>query len=347
MGGLGHSPDLVQRRRAESHILPVNCLTSRVSVIRVTPAAVLSINVSDPTGFGGLAADLRTYAAHELHGALITTAVTGPNDQYPLPASVVALALSTTLAEFKPAATKVGAVATGEIAAAIGARLRTGELANLVLDPVLEATGGYRRGVIGAVLRLLPHTTVLTPNIDEAGELVGWPVTSTADMAGAAAQLVSRGAKYVIITGGRLSGDESVDAMWTDGGVRFLYAPRVPTTNVRGAGSTFSAAIAARLALGATVEEAVTAAKTYVTKALAGSRDWRLGWHACPVDNLGFTKADISTPKVIASANPPSHRLPSAPNKRVRAKSVAPVDSPVGSDEDVIPVALSAAANRI
>jgi hydroxymethylpyrimidine/phosphomethylpyrimidine kinase len=132
----------------------------------------------------------------------------------------------------------------------------------------------------------MPEVCVITPNIDEAGELVGWPVITTADMAGAAAQLISRGAKYVVITGGRLAGDESIDAIWTDGGVRFLHAPRQDTLNVRGTGSTFSAAIAAQLALGATMIEAVTSAKSYVTAALTGSRDWQVGYHHRPLDNL-------------------------------------------------------------
>jgi len=293
----------------------------------VTPAVVLSINSSDPTGFAGLAADLRTFAAHELHGASIATTIGGPNEHFPLPATVVGLELSMALAEFKPAATKVGVVGTAEIAAAVGGRLRAGDLPNLVLDPALDSSGGYRRGVVGALLRLLPLATVVTPNIDEAGELVGWPVASTADMAGAAAQLVSRGAKYVVITGGRLSGEESVDAVWTDGGVRFLYAPRVRTTNIRGAGSSFSAAIASRLALGATIEEAVTGAKTYVTKALTGARDWQLGFHACTVDNLGYTKYDISTPQVTASNRPPAPRIPPPPKRSKPTRPPAPDQS--------------------
>jgi hydroxymethylpyrimidine/phosphomethylpyrimidine kinase len=257
----------------------------------MNPAVALTINASDPTGFGGLEADLRTFAAHQLHGASIITAVGGPTEHYPMPGNVVGGELSMVLAEFKPAAVKVGVMATAEIAAAIGGRVRAGELTNVVLDPVLDANGGHRRGVIGATLRLMPEVCVITPNIDEAGELVGWPVVTTADMAGAAGQLISRGAKYVVITGGRLSGDESIDAIWTDGGVRFLHAPRVDAVNVRGTGSTFSAAIAAHLALGATMLEAVTSAKSYVTTALHGSRDWQIGYHHRPLDHLGISAA--------------------------------------------------------
>jgi hydroxymethylpyrimidine/phosphomethylpyrimidine kinase len=325
-----------------------------VTVIRVTPAAALSINAADPTGFGGLAADLRTFAAHELHGASIITAISGVNERYPLPVSVVALELSMALAELRPAATKIGVLGTGEIAAAIGARVRADELPNLVLDPVLELAGGYRRGVIGAVLRLLPYAAVLTPNVDEAGELVGWPVTTTADMAGAAAQLVSRGAKFVVITGGRLSGDESIDAVWTDGGVRFLHAPRAETKNVRGGGPTFSAAIAARLALGADPHEAVTSAKEYVTKAIAGSKNWQIGSHAGPVDNLGFTARQEMT--IRSSSGPLSaatpvdpasdHAQPARPPAREQRSGRPGPRPPADADADVISVSVSASENR-
>jgi hydroxymethylpyrimidine/phosphomethylpyrimidine kinase len=344
-----------------SHKLPVIRSVERVSVIRVTPAAALSINAVDPTGFGGIAADLRTFAAHELHGASLVTAVNGVNGRYPLPVSVVALELSMTLAELRPAATKLGIVGTGEIAAAIGARIRAGELPNLVFDPVLEGSGGYRRGVVGAILRLLPYATVVTPNVDEAGELVGWPVTTTADMAGAAAQLVSRGAKYVVITGGRLSGDESIDAIWTDGGVRFLHARRAETKNVRGAGTTFSSAIAARLALGADVHEAVTSAKEYVTKAIAGSTNWQIGRHTCPVDNLGFTArqemtvrstvTEPRTPLVTTTSstgsapNRPPRAAPSQRAPRSRPSPNPSIKADATSAENVISVSVPAAQN--
>jgi len=290
-----------------------------VTVVCVTPAVVLSINASDPTGYAGTEADLRTFAAHRLHGAAVITAVGGPNEHFPLPANVVGGQLSVALAELRPVAVKLGVIGTAEIAAAVGSRLRAEELPKLVLDPIIESSGGFRRGVVGALLRLLPYAAVITPNIDEAAELVGWPVSSTADMAGAAAQLTSQGAKYVVITGGRLSGDESIDAVWTDGGVRFLHAPRLETMNVRGTGTSFSAAIAAALALGADIEEAVTSAKDYVSKALVGSRDWQVGFHDRPLDNLCIS----SQPAALAR----TPELPSAPPE-LPARSDAP-DGPL------------------
>jgi hydroxymethylpyrimidine/phosphomethylpyrimidine kinase len=282
------------------------------------PPVVLSVNTSDPTGFGGLQADLKTFAAHRCHGATVATTLGGPGEPYSPPGNVVGGALSAVLAEFTPAATKVGAIGTAEIAAAVAGRARSGDLGGLVLDPVLDCGMGHRRGVISAFQRLMPFASVLTPDVDEASELVGWPVLSTADMAGAAAQLVSQGTRFVVITGGRLSGTESVDAVWTDSGVRFLHAPRIDVPGLRGAGSTFSAAVAARIALGAGPLEAVMGAKEYIGRALIGSRDWRLGRHGCPPDNLGFT---AGTPSIPSARAPMDDRPPLEPRRRVPESS--------------------------
>jgi hydroxymethylpyrimidine/phosphomethylpyrimidine kinase len=258
-----------------------------VTLVHVTPPVVLTMNSSDPMGFGGIAADLRTFVAHRAFGAAIITAADGPGPPFPLPATSVGGQLSALLSELRPDAAKVGAVGTPENAAAISARVRSGEIPKLVLDPVLDSAGGHRRGVIAALMRLIPLADIITPNIDEASALVGWAMSSTTDMAGAAAQLASNGAKYVVITGGRLSGDESIDAIWTNSGVRFLHAPRLTTPNRHGIGTTFSAAIAANLALGAEPFDAVAAAKEYVGRAVTGARDWKIGFHGGPVDQSG------------------------------------------------------------
>jgi hydroxymethylpyrimidine kinase/phosphomethylpyrimidine kinase len=107
-------------------------------------------------------------------------------------------------------------------------------------------------------------------------------------MAGAAAQLAAEGAKYVIVTGGAISGDEAIDAMWTPSGARLLHAPRVPTRNTHGTGCTFSAAVAARLALGDDVPDALAHAKEYVTWALEGAIAWRWRGERGPLNHLGF-----------------------------------------------------------
>ncbi|GIF72902.1 bifunctional hydroxymethylpyrimidine kinase/phosphomethylpyrimidine kinase [Asanoa siamensis] len=260
----------------------------------MTPLAVLAIGGSDSSGGSGLQADVKVFAAMRLYGATVATSVTAQNtrgvqDVFELPGNVVSAQLSAVLEDLPIKAVKVGMLATAEAAAAVTAKARAGVLPNLVVDPVLEAAAGRRRGVVSALERLLPFAAVATPNRDEASALVGWQVSTPADMAGAAAQIASNGPKYVVVTGGDMvAGDEAVDAVWTDAGARFLRYPRVQTRNNRGTGCTFSAAITSRLAQGDDVLEALVAAKEYVTRSLVGARDWDLGNGSGPLNHFDW-----------------------------------------------------------
>jgi hydroxymethylpyrimidine kinase/phosphomethylpyrimidine kinase len=257
----------------------------------MTPPVVLTIAGSDPSAGAGIQADLKTFAAHRVYGTSVVTAVTAQNslgveEVYAVPASLVGSQLSAVLDDFPVAAVKVGMLATAEIAGVIAARARAGALPNLVLDPVLLSSSGFRLGVTAAVKRLLPFATVVTPNLDEASALVGWQVATPADMAAAAGQLAAAGARFVVVTGGDAAGDEAVDALWTNGGTRFLHAPRVTTRNTHGTGCTFSSAVAARLALGDPVPDALMGAKAYVSQALRNAVDWKLGGGSGPLNHL-------------------------------------------------------------
>jgi hydroxymethylpyrimidine/phosphomethylpyrimidine kinase len=260
----------------------------------MTPPVVLTIAGSDSGGGAGIQADLKVFAALRTYGASVITAVTAQNtrgvhDVYPMPGNVVATQLNAVTEDLTVAATKIGMLASGEIAGAVAAKARAGALPNLVLDPVLQSSSGRRLGVATAIERLLQYATVITPNRDEASALVGWQVATPADMAGAAGQLAAGGPKYVVVTGGDLAvGDEAVDAVWTEAGARFLRYPRIVTRNTHGTGCTFSAAIAARLALGDDIPDAIVFAKEYVARALTGARDWRIGAGHGPLDHFGW-----------------------------------------------------------
>jgi hydroxymethylpyrimidine/phosphomethylpyrimidine kinase len=229
-----------------------------------------------------------------VYGTSVITATTAQNtrgvqDVYPMPGTVVGAQLVSLLDDMPPLAVKTGMLASGEVAAAVTARARAGLLPNLVVDPVLASSSGRRLGVVTAIERLLPYALVATPNRDEASALVGWQVSTPADMAGAACQLAAGGPKFVIVTGGDMvAGDEAVDAVWTENGARFLRYPRIVTRNTHGTGCTFSAAIAARLALGDAVPDALVFAKQYVARALAGARDWKLGSGTGPLDHFAW-----------------------------------------------------------
>jgi hydroxymethylpyrimidine/phosphomethylpyrimidine kinase len=262
----------------------------------MTPPIVLTIAGSDSSGGAGIQADLKVFAALRTYGASVVTAITAQNtrgvhDIHPLPARVVGGQLDAVVEDLPVAAVKVGMLATPEIAGAVATRARAGLLPNLVLDPVLIATTGQRLGVVAAIEGLLRYATVVTPNRDEASALVGWQVSTPADMAGAAAQIASGGPRVVVVTGGDMvsTGDDAIDAMWTEAGARILRSPRVLTGNNHGTGCTFAAAIAARLALGDAVPDAVAFAKSYVGTALAGARGWKLGDGAGPLDHFGWS----------------------------------------------------------
>jgi hydroxymethylpyrimidine kinase/phosphomethylpyrimidine kinase len=266
----------------------------------MTPPVALTIAGSDSGGGAGIQADLKTFAALGVYGTSVITAVTAQNTRavtgvYPLLAAATREQLAAVLEDLPVAAVKTGMLGTDEVAAVVAGAARDGLLPNLVIDPVLVSTSGSRLGVMSSVEQLVPYATVLTPNLDEASALVGWPVRTPDEMAAAAAQLGSAGARCVVVTGGDLGPDtEAVDAVWMADRAWMLRSPRVLTRNTHGSGCTFSAAIAARLALGDAVPDALASAKAYVTRAIGGSAGWRLGSGNGPLDHFGWTLEGVA-----------------------------------------------------
>jgi hydroxymethylpyrimidine kinase/phosphomethylpyrimidine kinase len=255
----------------------------------------MTINGADPTGQTGIAADLAVFRTHRLTTECVVTGAHGPAELYALPTTVVGGQLSVALRQATPAAVKIGLVGTAEIAGVIAAHMRAGDLRNVVVDPELVAGHGSHLGVVASLMRLLPMAAIITPNIDEAAALVGAPVTNTSEMASAAEHLASLGARYVVITGGRLGGDECVDAVWTPTGARFVRTPRIDAPNTRGAGCMFSAMIAARLAQGRGMTEAVTIAKEQVTKALTAARAHANATGQAPILPTPASRSTVAT----------------------------------------------------
>jgi hydroxymethylpyrimidine/phosphomethylpyrimidine kinase len=155
-----------------------------------------------------------------------------------------------------------------------------------VVDPVMVAKGGHRLldpAAETAYRDLFPLASLLTPNLAETSALLGREVYTLEAMRAAARDLVAAGARAVVVKGGHLSGD-AVDVFFDGKDFEELSAPRVETRNTHGTGCTFSAAVAARLALGATLREAVRGAKEYLTEAILGS--YSVGRGHGPVDHL-------------------------------------------------------------
>nr|WP_296075097.1 bifunctional hydroxymethylpyrimidine kinase/phosphomethylpyrimidine kinase [uncultured Actinoplanes sp.] len=249
----------------------------------MTPPVVLTIAGSDSGGGAGIQADLKTFAALGGYGASVITAITAQNTLgvtaiHPVPAAIVAAQLDAVLDDFEPAAVKVGMIGDPEVAAVIAARAR--RLPNLVVDPVMVATSGARLSPGAAVAPLVAYAAVVTPNRHEAGALLGRVIETAEEMRAAAEQLASPSTS-VVVTGSELA----IDVLRHDGRTEVLPGEPVTTRNNHGSGCTFSSAIAVRLAAGDPVPEAVRRAKRYVTAALIGAREWKLGAGPGPLNH--------------------------------------------------------------
>jgi hydroxymethylpyrimidine/phosphomethylpyrimidine kinase len=254
------------------------------------PAVALTIAGSDSGGGAGIQADLRAFTMHGVFGTSVITALTAQNTVGvhgvdAVDPGFVAAQLDAVLGDLPVASVKTGMLATPstvELVASYAPRLP-----NLVVDPVLVATSGdpLFTGDVARAYRetLFPHAAVITPNLHEAGVLLDRKVSTLDDMKAAAADLGAFGATCVVVKGGHLPGTEAVDVVWRAGEVSTLTAPWVETPNTHGTGCTFAAAVAALLATGVSVADALAGAKNYVNESLRRSAPWRLGAGAGPV----------------------------------------------------------------
>jgi hydroxymethylpyrimidine/phosphomethylpyrimidine kinase len=240
----------------------------------------LTVAGSDSGGGAGLQADLKTFHQFGVFGTSVVTAVTAQNTRAVLaweavPLALVVRQLDAVAQDLPPDAVKSGMLASGEIVEALASAIARYRLPNYVLDPVMVATSGDRllspdaAGVLAQ--RLVPLATVVTPNLEEAAILVARPVRTVDDMVGAARALVARGARAALVTGGHLTGEAIVDVLVSEETVHRFAHPRVHTTSTHGTGCTLSAAVAAGLAHGRPLVEAVGNAVDYVGRAIAAA----------------------------------------------------------------------------
>ena len=237
----------------------------------------LTIAGSDSGGGAGIQADLKTFAAHGVFGTSAVTAITAQNTLgvtawQAMPADLVTAQIEAVAADFDLRAVKVGMLATAAIVEAVAAAIVELDLPDVVVDPVMVATGGDRlldEDAIEAIKReLMPHTRVLTPNVPEAEALSGMGIASVDDMRSAARRILASGPRVVLVKGGHLTGPESVDVVVTAHESFDLRRPRVETTSTHGTGCTLSSAIAANLALGLELQPALERAREYVDGAI-------------------------------------------------------------------------------
>ncbi|MFT4784679.1 MAG: hydroxymethylpyrimidine/phosphomethylpyrimidine kinase [Paracoccaceae bacterium] len=268
----------------------------------------LSIAGSDPSGGAGIQADLKTFSARGVYGMAALTALTAQNTTgvsgvHLVPAAFVAQQIHDVFADLPVGAVKVGMIAVAEIAEAVAAVLE-GCDSPIVLDPVMIAKGGHpllaQSAVVALRRRLLPLADVLTPNLPEAAALLEQPVAhDRATMAEQGRALLALGPKAVLMKGGHLEADDSPDALITREGVTWYAAPRTATQNTHGTGCTLSAALAAELAKGRPLKEAVDIAKSYLGGAIAAADSLTLGAGHGPIHHFHalWPVVDAQTPK--------------------------------------------------
>jgi hydroxymethylpyrimidine/phosphomethylpyrimidine kinase len=264
-----------------------------------TVPIALTVAGSDSGGGAGIQADLKTFSALGVYGASVITAITAQNTRavtavHPVPVDIVTAQLDAVFDDLAVAAVKIGMLGGPAVIEAVAASLGKGLAARevpLVLDPVMVAKSGAALlpddAVAALRARLLPLADLVTPNLPEAARLL--EVQAARSEAEAEAQgraLLAVGAKAVLMKGGHATGPLCIDLLVTAGGVLRLEAPRLATRNTHGTGCTLSAAIAAGLAKGQALPDAVTAAHRYLQGALAAADSLAVGSGHGPVHHF-------------------------------------------------------------
>ncbi len=260
-----------------------------------TPIA-LTIAGSDSGGGAGIQADLKTFSALEVYGASVIAALTAQNTKgvsgiFDVAPDFVRAQMDAVYSDLKIGATKIGMLARADVIEAVAAGLKAHKAKNVVLDPVMVATSGdllLKPDAIETLKRnLMPLALVVTPNLAEAAALSGEPeAKDEAAMARQGEAILNLGAQAVLVKGGHFETSEAADLLIDKSGVRRFTAPRVKTKNTHGTGCTLSSAIAAGLARGMTLHDAVMLGKKYVSAAIAASGEIRIGEGRGPVHHF-------------------------------------------------------------
>ena len=250
----------------------------------------LTIAGSDPSGGAGIQGDLKTFHAHGVYGMAVVTALTAQNTTgvaavHDVPPEFVERQLAMVLDDIPVNAAKTGMVSVVPTIEAIAGVLSRRRLPRLVVDPVMVATSGDALLADGAVealvRRLLPLASLVTPNVPEAERLCGFPIRSVDDMRRAARALDVPAA---LVKGGHLDGDEVVDVLRDGAEIVEFRGARIATRHTHGTGCALSAGIAAQLARGAPLREAVARARAFVRRGLEHAI--ALGRGRGPLDHL-------------------------------------------------------------
>lgn len=252
---------------------------------RTLPVA-LTIAGSDSSGGAGIQADLKTFTALGVYGESCITAVTAQNTcevsaVHAVPRAIVRAQLDAVFADIMPDAVKIGMLVSADIIREVVEALRVYKPRFTVLDPVMISTSGTRLLAADAaealIQELMPQVTLITPNLPEAEALCGAAVRTAEEMEDAARALFQKTGAAVLLKGGHLETGQSDDLLLSGEGMLWLRTARVSNSNTHGTGCTLSSAVAAFLAQGCPLAEAVRRAKAYITDAIGWGLDLGAG----------------------------------------------------------------------
>jgi hydroxymethylpyrimidine/phosphomethylpyrimidine kinase len=241
------------------------------------PKQVLTIAGSDSGGGAGIQADIKAMSANGVFAMSVITAITAQNTEevtavFEIPPAVIAAQIDAVFDDFEVAAVKTGMLSSSSIVETVAKMLKPQQVVNLVVDPVMIAKSGHpllKPEAIEAVKKLLfPLALLVTPNVHEAQQLSGIKITSLADARRAAKVIHGFGCQYVLIKGGHLLVERGTDLLYDGRFFTVFKGEFIETSHTHGTGCTYASAIAAHLARGRSIVDAVQTAKTYVTEAI-------------------------------------------------------------------------------
>ena len=254
---------------------------------------VCSMAGSDSSAGAGIQADLKSIAANGVYAATVITAVTAQNTlgvqhAYQLPTAMVRAQIESVFSDLNVAVVKTGMLGDAEMIEAVADELATRRPPRIVVDPVMISKTGFPLLAAEAVdtfrARLIPLSSVVTPNTHEAERLTGIAVETIAEAKRAGAALLELGAEAALVKGGHLAESPGTDVLVTRDETRLIEREWIETRHTHGTGCTYASAIAARLALGDELPDAVSSAKRYVTEAIRGGLE--IGHGVGPTDHF-------------------------------------------------------------
>lgn len=258
----------------------------------------LTIAGSDSGGGAGIQADLKTFAARGVYGMSAITALTAQNTVgvqgvFEIPPAFIAMQIDSVVSDIRPDAVKTGMLSSSPIIETVAAKIREHHLLPLVVDPVMVAKSGdplLRNDAREALIhQLLPLATVVTPNLHEARVLCGFEITNLEEMRRAARAIREMGPLNVVVKGGHLpETSDAIDLLFDGETFQEFRAPRVQSDHTHGTGCTFASAIAAELAKGHSVAEAVAIAKDYLTHVIRASTQLGIGHGHGPMNHMAL-----------------------------------------------------------